>query len=131
MNTVEIEKDDKIAALVVINSATFPEVRWKKIKKVGALSRIEERSPLAQKHLLKMNSPFGAIQLKIIASDPFSPLDKIERIGATVMKIATKNSATSRIGAKVNPFFSRIFLEVVLRDNTAIDTKITLRKIEE
>lgn len=110
MNTVEIEKDVKIAALVVINSAAFPEARWKKIKKVGALSNTEERSPLAQKHLLKMNSPPGAIQLKIIASEPFSPLDRIERIGATVMKIATKNSATSRIGVKVKPFSSRIFL---------------------
>ena len=110
MKTVEIENEVKIEALVVISSAAFPEARWKKIKNVGALSNTEESNPLAQKHLLKTNSPPGAIQLKIIASDPFSPLDRIDKIGATVIKIATKNSATSRIGAKVNSFFSRIFL---------------------
>ena len=80
MKTVDIENEVKIAAFAVINSSAFPEARWKKIRNVGALSSTEESNPLAQKHLLKINSPPGAIHLKIAANDPFSPFDRIDRI---------------------------------------------------
>ena len=88
MKTVAIENDAKIDAFVVINSTASPDVMWKNIKNVGALSNNDESNPLAQKHLSKTNSPFGAIQWNIEARGPFVPCSKIDKIGATVRRVS-------------------------------------------
>lgn len=60
-------------ALVVISSTAFPDSMWKKIKNVGALSKIEDNKPLTQKHFAATTSPLGAIHENIALNGPLFP----------------------------------------------------------
>ena len=124
MNTVEIEIAVNKCAFTVINSLAFPDNIWKKIRNVGALSKMDDNNPLAQKHLLAIMLPFGAIQSKMNFNEPSFPWCNIAIIGVTVIKILANKFMISFIGSNEKEFLSLIDGGVVNNETADIKSKI-------
>jgi hypothetical protein len=95
------------------------------------LSKIDDKIPLTQKHLLAANSPPGAIQSNKRPNAPLDPWLSMFMTGATVIKIPANNSAISLIGSKEKSFFSRIFDGVIISEIKETATSRKFLKMEE
>ena len=99
-----------------------PSAVDRNVRYVGALSRNDERIPLAQK---KCAGSRTARTTNAMA--PRSPTRSIASAGMIVVKIAAKRIATSRIGPHENSFCSRIRADVVSHEAAIIVARTASR----